>query len=120
MMACRSQAGAVNKGVCVMRRWISVFALAAALTACSGDNVDPGQSGAQPTATPGVVQGKPGQPQVDPAAPGIYPVPVPGQIPGAGDPNLEVTEIQVDSVEVVIRESQPPQVAVHVKGTLGD
>ncbi|HEY1011648.1 MAG TPA: hypothetical protein VGE07_03025 [Herpetosiphonaceae bacterium] len=92
-----------------MRRLIPVLALAAALAGCSGDN-----AGTANTATP------------QPTAPANAVAPAPAIEPPLVDPNpnananIEVTEIPVDSIEVVVRESSPPQVAAQVKGTLGD
>ena len=38
----------------------------------------------------------------------------------ATPPDVEVTPIQVDRVEVRVLESSPPQAAAHVEGVLGD
>lgn len=88
-----------------MRRLIPALTLAAALAGCSGDNAGSNDSTVTPTTPPAAAVPAPGvaePPLIDP------------------NPNVDITEIPVDSVEIVIRESSPPQVAAQVKGTLGD
>ena len=113
-----------------MRRWIPMIALAAALAGCSGDTANvtespantptttyPQPGASRPTTAPGASDGSTG------SAPGGYPAPQPNAPepdPALVDPNLEIKEIQIDSVGVLVRESAPPQVAIEVKGILGD
>ena len=113
-----------------MRQWIPLIALATALAGCSGDSVN---VTAIPANTPTTTYPQPGagQPNTFPpanggatgAAPGTYPAPQPNAPepdPALVDPMLEIKEIQIDAVGVLIKESAPPQVAIDVKGILGD
>ncbi|HYF64684.1 MAG TPA: hypothetical protein VD886_17800 [Herpetosiphonaceae bacterium] len=82
-------------------RKIATFLLAAALLAGCGT------AETSPTATPATG----GQPTAAPAA---------SPTPAVDMAKFDLKPMPIDSVEVQIRESQPPQVAVMVSGTLSD
>lgn len=80
-------------------RKIMLFLLAAALLAGCG-TTDAGT-----TATPGTA---------------AQPTAAPAGTPTADMAKFEIKTMPIDSVEVQIRESQPPQIAIAVSGTLAD
>ena len=89
-----------------MHKQMMMVALAAVLAGCGGDGVS---SGGAPVTNAPVAVPPGGAPGMVAPAPDM---PVP--------PGITVAPIQIDTVELVVRESNPPQVAARVKGVLGD